>query len=83
MGLIPGSGRSPAEGNGNLLQYACLGNPNEGGALRATVLGGYKELGKTGAYAHTHTKKGLRTRALGLRQEGMLLFHRPSPSFTI
>jgi len=25
--LIPGSGRSPGEGNGNLLQYSCLGNP--------------------------------------------------------
>ena len=27
LGLIPGSGRSPAEGNGNPLQYACLENP--------------------------------------------------------
>ena len=27
MGLIPGLGRSPGEGNGNLLQYSCLGNP--------------------------------------------------------
>ena len=27
LGLIPGSGRSPAEGNGNLLQYSCLENP--------------------------------------------------------
>ena len=27
-GLIPGSGRSPAEGNGYPLQYSCLGNPN-------------------------------------------------------
>ena len=27
MGLIPGSGRSPGEGNGNKLQYSCLGNP--------------------------------------------------------
>ena len=26
-GSIPGSGRSPGEGNGNLLQYSCLGNP--------------------------------------------------------
>ena len=26
-GLIPGSGRSPGEGNGNPLQYCCLGNP--------------------------------------------------------
>ena len=26
-GLIPASGRSPGEGNGNPLQYSCLGNP--------------------------------------------------------
>ena len=26
---IPGWGRSPGEGNGNLLQYSCLGNPTE------------------------------------------------------
>ena len=26
-GLIPGLGRSPGEGNGNLLQHSCLGNP--------------------------------------------------------
>ena len=32
VGLIPGSGRSPREGNGNLLQYSCLENPiNRGG----------------------------------------------------
>ena len=28
---IPGSGRSPGEGNGNLLQYSCLENPMDGG----------------------------------------------------
>ena len=27
MGLIPGLGRLPGEGNGNPLQYSCLGNP--------------------------------------------------------
>jgi len=27
LGSIPGSGRSPGEGNGNLLQYSSLGNP--------------------------------------------------------
>ena len=27
VGLIPGSGRSPGEGNGNPLQYSCLENP--------------------------------------------------------
>jgi len=32
LGLIPGSGRSPGEGNGNPLQYSCLENPMEGGA---------------------------------------------------
>ena len=31
-GLIPVSGRSPGEGNGNPLQYYCLENPMEGGA---------------------------------------------------
>ena len=28
-GLIPGSGRSPGEGNGNPLQYSCLENPTD------------------------------------------------------
>ena len=31
-GLIPGSGRSPGEGNGNPLQYFCLGNSMDRGA---------------------------------------------------
>jgi len=43
-GLIPGLGRSPGEGNGNLLQYACLGNPMDRGARWAAVHGvGRKE----------------------------------------
>ena len=37
QGLIPGSGRSPGEGNGNSLQYSCLENPIDRGAWRATV----------------------------------------------
>ena len=36
-GLIPGSGRSPGEGNGNPLQYSCLQNPMDRGARQATV----------------------------------------------
>ena len=32
LGLIPGSGRSPGEGNGNPLQYSCLENPMDRGA---------------------------------------------------
>ena len=38
-GSIPGLGRSPGEENGNPLQYSCLENPMDGGALRATVCG--------------------------------------------
>ena len=37
MGLIPGSGRSPGDGNGNPLQYSCLGNPMDSGAWQAMV----------------------------------------------
>ena len=37
LGSIPGSGRSPGEGNGNPLQYSWLENPMDGGAWRATV----------------------------------------------
>ena len=32
IGLIPGSGRSPGGGHGNLLQDSCLGNPMDRGA---------------------------------------------------
>ena len=39
LGLIPGSGRSPGEENGNPLQYSCLENPMDGGAWSATVHG--------------------------------------------
>ena len=38
-GSIPGSGRSPGEGNGNPLQYSCLKNPIDRGVWRATVHG--------------------------------------------
>ena len=34
--LIPGSGRSPGEGNGNLFQYSCLENSMDLGAWQAT-----------------------------------------------
>ena len=37
--LIPGSGRSPGEGNGTPLQRSCLGNPMDRGAWRAIVHG--------------------------------------------
>ena len=39
LGPIPELGRSPGEGNGNPLQYSCLGNPIDRGAWQATVRG--------------------------------------------
>ena len=39
VGLIPGSGKSPGEENGNPLQYSCLGNPMDRGAWQAIVHG--------------------------------------------
>ena len=38
-GSIPELGRSSGEGNGNPLQYSCLGNPVDRGAWQATVCG--------------------------------------------
>ena len=38
-GSTPGLEQSPGEGNGNSLQYSCLGNPMDRGAWQATVHG--------------------------------------------
>ena len=43
LGSIPGSGRSPGEGNGNPLQYSCLGNSMDKRAWQAIVHGVAKE----------------------------------------
>ena len=49
LGSIPGLGRSLGEGNGNLFQYSSLGNPMDGGAWWAVVLGGHTESDTTEA----------------------------------
>ena len=53
--LFPGWGRSPGEGNGNPLQYSCLGNPMDRGDWQATGHGvariGHDLLTKPPAYA--------------------------------
>ena len=54
MGLIPGPGRSPREGNGNPLQYSCLGNLTDGGAWRAAV----HRVTKSQTRLSTHTHVG-------------------------
>ena len=52
LDLIPGSGRSPGEGNGNPLQYSCLENPMDRGAWRATVHGVITESDTTNQHSH-------------------------------
>ena len=47
QGSIPGSGRSPGEGNGNPLQYSCLENPMDGGRLAGYSPWDCKESGIT------------------------------------
>ena len=55
-GLIPGLGRSPGEGNGNPLQYSCLGNPKIRGVRQVTVHGVAKESDTTERmHGHVHT----------------------------
>ena len=44
VGLIPGSGRSPGEGNGNPPLYSCLKNPMDRAAWQATAHGIAKSL---------------------------------------
>ena len=53
-GSIPGSRRSLGVGNGNPLQYSCLGNPTDRGAWRVTVHGVAKS--RTQLSIHTHTQ---------------------------
>ena len=52
IGSIPGSGRSPGEGNGNPFQYSCLGNPRDRRARWATVFGVAES--DTTEHPHTH-----------------------------
>ena len=55
-GLIPGSGKSPGEVNGNSLQYSCLGNPMDREAWWATVHGVAKELDMTSGLNNNNAK---------------------------
>ena len=58
MGLIPGSGKSPGEGNGYPLQPSRLENPMDRGAWQTTVQGESKEPDTT---KRLNTRTGMRT----------------------
>ena len=60
--LFSGSGRSPGEGHGNLLQCSCLENPTGRGAWRATVRGVAKsQTGLSGSHTHTPHEVSVKT----------------------
>ena len=54
LGLIPGPGRSPEEGNGHPLQYPCLDNPMDRGVWWVTVHGVAKSRTWLSDWAHKH-----------------------------
>ena len=53
-GLIPGSGRTPGEGNGNPLQYSCLENLMDGAAWWAAVHGVAKSWTRLSDFTSLH-----------------------------
>ena len=53
-GSIPGSGKSPGEGNGYPHQYSCLENSMGQGALQVTVHGVSKSQTRLSTHTHTH-----------------------------
>ena len=55
LSSIPGSRRSPEEGNGNPLQYSCLGNPMDRRAYRAGVYRVTKKIRRNWVTEHSHT----------------------------
>ena len=60
-GSIFGSRRSPGEGNGNPLQYSCLGNSMDRGSWQAIVHGVVKSQTWLSAHTHTHTHTVFKT----------------------
>ena len=76
LGSIPGSGRSPGVGNGNLLQYSCLENSMDRRDLWARVHGVTESQTRLSTHMHTHTtyksyvitvlRKNILIRPLGL-----------------
>ena len=56
VGSIPGSGRSPGGGHGNLLQYSCLEHPMDRGSWKAIVYGVAKSQTQLSTHTHAHVQ---------------------------
>ena len=78
LGLIPGLGRSPGEGNSNPLQQSCLENPMDRGALQGSSPWGHKESTQLNSW-HTHSPPGVPTeRSVSLsggQKEDWMVYH--------
>ena len=68
MGSIPGSGRSPGEGNGNPLQYSCLANSMDRGAWQSTVHGEVEEPGGLESMEKSMDRRACEARELGVAE---------------
>ena len=68
-GQIPGSERSPGEGNSKPLQYSFLENPHGQGSLVGYSLWGHKDLDTTEQLTHLHESKGTEIRNSRVLQE--------------
>ena len=66
VGSIPGSGRSPRKGNGNPLQYSCLGNPMNRGTWQGYSPWGRKRVGPNLATKHHHPLNHTSTHCQGV-----------------
>ena len=77
-GSIPGSGRSPGGGNGNLLQYSCLADPKDRGAWQATVHGTatcqtwLSNWACTWEYQHKSELKGIESKLISWNTSSLL-----------
>ena len=87
LGFIPGSGRRPGRGHGNLLQYSCLENPHGQRSLAGYSPRGHKELDmtKTTKYNNTILCKGLeqlRIQIFGVADVGINTLQMPMDGCT-
>ena len=77
LGSIPGSGRSPEEGNGNPLQYSCLENPMDQKKKKQTEPGGLQSLGHKESDITERTRRGLKALPCHWRLCGFRALRRP------
>ena len=73
LGLIPGSERSPGEGNGNSLQYSCLENPHGQRSLEGYSPWGHKESDTNKQLTHTHVIGAVNSLPLCLNRSGQII----------